>query len=88
MLPNLESAYTHCEEITRNSAKNFFYAFQLLPKEKRRAIYVIYSFCRICDDIADGELPKESKLEQLEQISEILQKSSLQKPNPETMPQE
>ena len=80
MLPNLESAYTHCEQITRNSAKNFFYAFQVLPKEKRRAIYVIYSFCRTCDDIADGDLPVESKLEQLEQISEIFKKASMQKP--------
>ena len=80
MLPDLESAYSHCEKITRNSAKNFFYAFQVLPKEKRRAIYVIYSFCRICDDIADGHLSKKLKFQKLEKISEIFKNTSLQTP--------
>ncbi len=47
---------------TRQSGSNFFYSFLFLPREKRQAIYTVYSFCRQTDDIADTlELPLEKK---------------------------
>jgi phytoene synthase len=39
--------------VTRASGTNFYYAFRLLPAEKRRAIYALYSFCRVVDDCVD-----------------------------------
>ncbi len=42
------------KQITQQSKSNFYYAFSVLPKEKRDAIYTLYSFCRQTDDIADG----------------------------------
>ena len=74
MLSNLESAYSVCEQITQRSAKNFFYAFRVLPKEKRSAIYVVYAFCRMCDDIADGTLPNQAKFDKLEEIAKLKMK--------------
>ena len=53
----IDLAYKHCESITKKHAKNFYYAFRTLPHRKRRAIYAIYAFCRICDDIADEDIP-------------------------------
>ncbi len=50
-----EAAYAVCRAITREGAKNFYYAFLTLPKEKRQAIYAAYAFCRVADDIADDE---------------------------------
>ena len=48
---------------TRQSKSNFFYSFLFLPREKRQAIYTVYSFCRQTDDIADAlELSPENKL--------------------------
>jgi 15-cis-phytoene synthase len=47
--------YAHCAEITRRASSNFYYAFMLLPRERRRALYAVYAFCRFVDDIADGE---------------------------------
>jgi phytoene synthase len=41
--------------LTRASGTSFYYAFQLLPAEKRRAIYALYSFCRVVDDCVDEE---------------------------------
>lgn len=44
--------------ITRRSGTNFYYAFRILPEQKRRAIYALYAFCRVVDDCvdeADGE---------------------------------
>ena len=39
--------------ITRTSGTSFYYAFRILPAEKRRAIYALYAFCRIVDDCVD-----------------------------------
>jgi 15-cis-phytoene synthase len=49
---------TVAEQLTRQSGSNFYYAFRILPREKREAIYALYAFCRRVDDCvdeADGE---------------------------------
>lgn len=50
--------YLYCEELTRRRESNFSLGFAFLPPDKRRAIHVVYAFCRYVDDIADacGEL--------------------------------
>jgi phytoene synthase len=45
-----KSAAAH---VTRQSGTSFYYAFLLLPPEKRRGIYALYSFCRWLDDCVD-----------------------------------
>ena len=49
----LAMAYSVCRGITRSNAKNFYYAFLLLPKRKREALCAVYAFMRRCDDITD-----------------------------------
>ena len=49
----LAIAYSVCRGITRNSAKNFYYAFLVLPQRKRQALCAVYAFMRHCDDVAD-----------------------------------
>lgn len=49
----LRQAYAECARLTRKEAKNFYYAFLTLPPARRRAIYAVYSFCRLADDAAD-----------------------------------
>jgi phytoene synthase len=39
--------------MTRAASTNFYYAFLTLPPDKRSAIYAVYAFCRLCDDIVD-----------------------------------
>ncbi|MBM3220986.1 MAG: presqualene diphosphate synthase HpnD [Candidatus Rokubacteria bacterium] len=39
--------------LTRRSRSNFYYAFLTLPRPRREALYAVYAFCRIVDDIAD-----------------------------------
>lgn len=51
----LAAGYARCAEITRKSSSNFYYAFMLLPAERRRALYAVYAFCRFVDDIADDD---------------------------------
>ena len=47
------TAYSVCRGITRTAAKNFYYAFLLLPRRKREALCAVYAFMRRCDDITD-----------------------------------
>jgi phytoene synthase len=49
----LAVAYSVCRDITRSAAKNFYYAFLVLPKPKRQALCAVYAFMRRCDDLAD-----------------------------------
>ena len=51
--PQLIMAYSVCKGITRRSAKNFYYAFLVLPRRKREALCAVYAFMRLCDDITD-----------------------------------
>lgn len=53
MQRDAQGAVAYCRAITRQHAKNFYYAFLALPKAQRDAIYTVYAFCRYCDDITD-----------------------------------
>lgn len=76
MPTELELAYHHCQRIAKEQAKNFYYAFRTLPAPKRRAIYAAYAFCRLCDDIADEDLPLEEKQRLLAETHQRLAESS------------
>jgi 15-cis-phytoene synthase len=41
--------------LTRQSGTSFYYAFRVMPRDKRQAIYALYSFCRMVDDCVDEE---------------------------------
>jgi 15-cis-phytoene synthase len=68
----LANAYRECERITWSQARNFAYGIRLLPPVKRRGLATIYAFARRIDDIGDGDLPADTKLEQLEQARQSL----------------
>ena len=53
--PAIAESYAWCEKVARSQAKNFYYSFLLLSKEKRSAMCAIYAFMRYCDDLSDDE---------------------------------
>ena len=72
MSTDLEQAYQHCQRVAKEHASNFYYAFRTLPAHKRRAIYSAYAYCRLCDDIADGDMPIEAKRKELNRVRQHL----------------
>jgi phytoene synthase len=54
MSVSLEESYAVCGRIARQTGKNFYYSFLVMPREKRAAMCAIYAFMRRSDDIADG----------------------------------
>ncbi|MBE9169680.1 phytoene synthase [Pleurocapsales cyanobacterium LEGE 06147] len=53
-LPSVAEAYERCRQITAEYAKTFYLGSLLLPKEKRKAIWAIYAWCRRTDELVDG----------------------------------
>ncbi len=51
----ISEAYAICQDIARREAKNFYYAFRVLPAHKRDGICAVYAFMRKADDLADDE---------------------------------
>ena len=47
------SEEAHVKATVMRSNTSFYWAMRLLPREKRAAMFAIYSFCRVVDDIAD-----------------------------------
>ena len=72
-MTDLELAYEECRRVTRREAKNFYYAFLTLPAERRRAIYVAYTFCRHCDDSVDNLGSMDDKLVILSNLRQKLE---------------
>jgi phytoene synthase len=53
----LPAAYAHCEAITAEKSRSFYWATAFLPACQRRAIRALYAVCRISDDLADNPGP-------------------------------
>lgn len=53
--PALAASFEHCAEITRRRARNFHYGLRLTPQPKRSALYALYAWSRLGDDIVDGD---------------------------------
>ncbi|MEI8197769.1 MAG: phytoene/squalene synthase family protein [Phycisphaerae bacterium] len=50
----LQKSHAYCRELTRKQAGNFYYGLKLLPEPKRSAMYALYAYMRLIDDIADA----------------------------------
>jgi phytoene synthase len=53
MNSQLAAAYGVCRQITRTTARNFYYGFLVLPRDRRDALSAVYAFMRHCDDLSD-----------------------------------
>jgi phytoene synthase len=54
------------ETIVRGAGTSFYRGMRVLPPDRRHAMYAIYAFCRVVDDIADDDsIPFADRLPQL-----------------------
>lgn len=53
-LVSVDEAYELCRQITAEYAKTFYFGTLLMPKEKSKAIWAIYAWCRLTDELVDG----------------------------------
>jgi len=50
------------ERIVRRSGTSFYRGMRVLPRDRRAAMYAIYAFCRLVDDVADEPAALSDKL--------------------------
>ncbi len=65
---NVAAAYAECRGISRASGSTFYTGMRLLPADRRNAIFAVYALARRIDDIADGELATQDRLDALGDI--------------------
>lgn len=63
---NLSTSYQTCERLARRTARNFYYAFLVLPRPQRQAMCALYAFLRRTDDLGDNRQPTEVRRAALE----------------------
>jgi phytoene synthase len=51
--PVLTASHAYCQAQTRRHARSFYFASIGLPREKKRAAFAVYAFCRYADDLVD-----------------------------------
>jgi phytoene synthase len=49
----LTASHAYCRAQTRRHARSFYFASIALPREKKRAAFAVYAFCRYADDLVD-----------------------------------
>lgn len=49
----LREDYQICKHVIKTHSASFYKAFSKLPRQKRRAVYAVYAFCRAADDTVD-----------------------------------
>ena len=59
MTISTDQALADVQKIVTQSRTSFHAGMMVLPRERREAMYALYAFCRVVDDIADdGETPE------------------------------
>jgi phytoene synthase len=81
---SLEESYALCGRIARQTGKNFYYSFLVMPRGKRAAMCAIYAVMRRSDDIADGAANPAVALDGLrrwrEEVEAALNKNDAREP--------
>ncbi|MAI29280.1 MAG: squalene synthase HpnD [Rickettsiales bacterium] len=69
------------ENIVKKSGSSFYWGMKLLPEIKKRAMFSVYAFCRVVDDIADNSGTIKSKKDKLynwkRKINDLYQKRKI-----------
>jgi phytoene synthase len=65
---DIAAAYAECARITTAEAKNFAYGIKLLDRPRRDAMSAVYAMARRIDDIGDGAMAPDAKLDALDQV--------------------
>ena len=52
----LSGSRAACRRVVRLRARNFYYGLRLTPEPKRSALYAVYAWMRVADDLVDGDV--------------------------------
>ncbi len=61
-----------CRRMTKKHAKTFYFASNVLPRQKRMDAYAVYAFCRYVDDQIDLASEEAARLRAFTELRELL----------------
>ena len=79
-LPAKDDAARQVERLVRDTGTSFYWAMRFQPREKKKAIFAVYAFCRAVDDVADSDEPVKTKIRQLKTWREAIENLFNNKP--------
>jgi len=82
----LQASYRFCDALSRREARNFYCAFLLLPRARRRSMCALYAFMRHTDDLADEPASVMDKARALEDWRQALDAALAGESDPKTWP--
>ena len=53
--------WAEVEALVKAAGTSFYRGMRVLPPDRRAAMYAVYAFCRLVDDVADEPAPIEDK---------------------------
>ena len=65
MACSVAESYDHCRSLAKRTARNFYYSFLTLPRDRRPAMCALYAFMRVTDDLGDSDEPEAVRAAQL-----------------------
>lgn len=66
----VDRSYAWCRSLCRRSKSSFFASFAILDEPRRKAMYALYAFARISDDLSDGLSPARASITQTDLMAE------------------
>ncbi len=75
--------YSESEKLCRKHATSFSLAAEYLPERERTAAYATYGFCRVTDQIIDGNSPLEEKKSRLSEWNKLLSSAWKEETSPD-----
>lgn len=79
--PKVLAGYQDATTLTRRAAKNFYYAFCMLPADQHRALCALYAFMRQTDDLGDADEPVDHRRDALARWRDTLDRVLTDGPN-------
>lgn len=79
---NVKQAYEACEKVIAENSRSFYKTFSLLPSDKRKAVWAVYTFCRTVDDIVDEGPNPHQELPRFKQEFESFLTGDFDRENP------
>lgn len=64
----LDQSFAHCAKVTEERARNFYYGLSVIPEPKRSAMYAVYAWMRLADDLIDSPGTVEEKKQRAHQF--------------------
>lgn len=68
-MSTIDKDYQYCEVVIKQHSKSFYYGFKQLPENDAKAVYAVYAFCRMADDMVDQKGSVQYRKAELDRLS-------------------